>query len=340
VKRILATLDDRAAPTLGLSGSLLAAGSRRGTLALTPFATDLGGGVRRLLLQVNGEPVTAHTVACRLAGAIALRLRPCPAQAATRFAVATASAPFRQGPNLMRVCAADYAGTTAANRTCARRRVRVDNLCPVSGEAGGVALRAHLRGGVRHLTLPRRRRTAVAGRLLSSTGRAIAAARLCVATRTRLPGVPERVVATPSTGADGRFRATIPPGASREIRVAYWPPGGSAVERYLDLDVRARPHLRLRHREPIRNGDRVRFRVRLPGPARAGRRVAIHVRANRRWLDLRGGHTGSRGVYRARYRFHATIGRRRYAFRATVPRQRGYPYEPGGSRIRHVTVVG
>jgi hypothetical protein len=111
------------------------------------------------------------------------------------------------------------------------------------------------------------------------------------------------------------------------------------VERYLDLDVRARPHLRLRPRDPIRNGNPVRFRVRLPGPGRAGRRVGIQVRANRRWLDLRDGHTGPRGIYRARYRFHATTGRRRYAFRATVPRQRAYPYEPGASRVRHVTVV-
>ena len=171
VKRILATLDDRVAPTMGLAGSLLAAGSRRGTQTLTPFASDLGGGVRRLLLQVDGEPVTAHTVSCRLAGGIALRLRPCPGRASGRFAVATAAAPFRQGPNLVRVCAADYAGTTAANRTCVQRRVRVDNLCPVSGKPGGATLRAHLRGGVRHLTLPRSRKATVSGRLLSSTGR-------------------------------------------------------------------------------------------------------------------------------------------------------------------------
>jgi hypothetical protein len=340
VKRILATLDDGITPTMELAGSLLAAGSRRGTQPLTSFVSDLGGGVRRLLLQVNGEPVTAHTVACRLAGAIALRVRPCPGRAAGRFAVATASAPFRQGPNVVRVCAADYAATTAANRTCARRRVRVDNLCPVSGEPGGKTLRADLRGGARHLTLPRRRETTVSGRLLSSTGRPIAEARLCVATRTRLPGVPERVLATPTTGPEGRFEAMIPAGPSREVRVAYWPSGATAVERYLDLDVRASPHLRLRPRGSIRNGTRVRFRVRLPGPGRAGRRVAVQVDANRRWLDLRGGRTGPRGIYRARYRFHATTGRRRYAFRATVPRQRGYPYERGASRVRHVTVVG
>ena len=95
-------------------------------------AQTSGGGVRRLLVQVNGVPVTARTVPCRLAGQIAIRLRPCPARANASFRAATASPPFRQGPNLVRVCAADYAPSTAANRTCAQRRVRIDNLCPIS----------------------------------------------------------------------------------------------------------------------------------------------------------------------------------------------------------------
>ncbi len=70
---------------------------------------------------------------------------PARAARATRLAAATASPPFRQGPNLVRVCAADYAVTTAANRSCARRRVRVDNLCPVSEIGGATTLRARLR---------------------------------------------------------------------------------------------------------------------------------------------------------------------------------------------------
>jgi hypothetical protein len=90
----------------------------------------------------------------------------------------------------------------------------------------------------------------------------------------------------------------------------------------------------------VHNGDRVRFDARLPGPASAGRRVRIQVHAGRRWLDLRRGHTGRRGTYRARYRFHATTGRRTYAFRAAVPKQSGYPYEAGRSQVKRLTVVG
>ena len=64
------------------------------------------------------------------------------------------------------------------------------------------------------------------------------------------------------------------------------------------------------------------------------------MHAGRRWLDLRQGRTGRRGTYRARYRFHATTGRRTYAFRAAVPKQSGYPYEAGRSRVKRVTVIG
>ena len=332
VKRLVARLWDHLPPALRLGGSLFAPGARRGPQTIEPLGADLGGGVRRLLVQVNGEPVTARTEPCRLAGQIAIRLRPCPARANASFRAATASPPFHQGPNLVRVCAADYALSTAANRTCAERRVSIDNLCPVSEPSSGEALHARLR--------PVRSGAVVTGRLLDRGGRGVAGARVCVATRIHMNGTVERAASTPLTGAEGDFRARLPAGPSREVRVAYWPDAHAALERHLDLDVRVRPHLVLRPRHPVRNGDRVRFEVALPGPGAAGRQVRIQVRAGRRWLNLRQGPTGSQGTYRARYRFHATTGRRRYAFRAAVPKQSGYPYEAGRSRVKRVTVIG
>ncbi len=332
VKRLALLLDDHVGPTLRLDGSLFASGSRRGVQTVAPSATDVGAGVRRLLVQVNNQPITAHTISCHVTNRIATRLRPCPGAASASFAAATASSPFRQGPNVVRVCAADYAATTAANRACTHRRVRIDNLCPVSEVAGGATLVAHLRpdgdGGI------------VAGRLLDGGGQAVPGARACVATRIRIHGAAERVAAAPLTDAEGRFRARIPSGPSREVRVAYWPSTATALERYLRLDVPARPRMWLRPRHAIENGSRVRFHVRLPGPASERRRVRIQAREGRHWLQLRSGLTDARGVYRARYRFHATTGRRSYRFRAVVPKQRGYPYEAGKSKVKRVTVIG
>jgi hypothetical protein len=331
IKRVALVLRDFVDPTLRLEGSLLEPGSRRGIETIAPAATDIGGGVRRFLVQVNGVPVSGDTIGCRLSRRVGLRLEPCPARASARFTAATAAPPFRQGPNLVRICAADYAATTAANRACARRRVRVDNLCPVS-EIHGEALRARLRRDSRAAT--------VAGRLLDQRGRGVIGARVCVAARTALPGAPEKVVAAPLTGRGGRFESELPPGPSREIRVAHWPGVAGAIERYMHLEVPARPALRLRPRHPIPNGGRVRFSVRLPGPRSQGRRVRIQARAGHRWIDLRSGLTETDGIFRASYRFRATTGRRTYRFRAVVPKQRGYPYEAGTSRVKRATVIG
>ncbi len=292
VKRLALLLDDHVGPTLRLDGSLFASGSKRGVQTIAPSATDVGGGVRRLLVQVNDQPVTAHTISCRVTDRIATRLRPCPGEASAGFTAATASSPFRQGPNVVRVCAADYAATTAANRTCTHRRVRIDNLCPVSEIAGGTTLVARLRrdGDA----------AIVAGRLLDRRGQGVPGARACVATRIRIDGVAERVVAAPLSDAEGRFRAAVPSGPSREVRVAYWPSTATALQRYLRLDVPARPRLRLRPRDAIENGSQVRFarpatRTRKrtpPGPDPGARRAALARLA--RWP-----HRRARGLPRA-----------------------------------------
>jgi hypothetical protein len=66
----------------------------------------------------------------------------------------------------------------------------------------------------------------------------------------------------------------------------------------------------------------------------------VQAASGRHWIGLRSGLTGPRGTYRARYRFHATTGRRTYRFRAVVPKQDGYPYEAGSSKVRRAVVIG
>jgi len=176
--------------------------------------------------------------------------------------------------------------------------------------------------------------------VLSGNGAPVAGARVCVATRVAIAGAKERVVATPTTGADGRFAAELPQGPNRQVRLAYWWSGADVAERHLSLAVHAHPRLRLRPRHPLHNGRHVRFKVRLDGPAAHHRWVRVQARSRHRWVELRNGRTNAHGIYRARYRFHATTGRQRYAFRALVPSQHGYPYERGRSGVRRVTVVG
>lgn len=339
MRRISLTLRDTSAPRIALSGSLLASGSRRGTQDLAVAASDVGGGVRSIVVEVNGDPLTTRTFDCRLSQGVAVRLRPCPEAPTARFDIQTNTPRFRQGPNQVRVCVSDYAPTTNANRTCATRTVRVDNRCPVSA-VHGARLRARFAGGGTSTRVRSDESARVVGRLTGSDGTPISGAQVCVATRALRPASAEGFMATPVTEPDGTFSVRIPAGPSREIRVAHWPGAERALERYLTLTTRAIPKLRLRPRRTLRNGERVRFRASLPGPGAAGRRIEIQARADGRWLRIAGGRTNTRGNWSGSYRFRSTTGRRTYAFRAIVPRQRGYPYEAGASAVRRTRVVG
>jgi hypothetical protein len=338
MKRVSLHMADHASPTITVGGAALRPGSKRGVQPLAVSARDVGGGIRRFLLQVNGQPLTAYTTRCRTEDGWALRVHPCPERAHSIFRMQTAAGPFHQGANLLRICSADYAIGTVANRACAARRISVDNLCPISRAGAGPRLQAHL---VRERQLDGQKpSSAIRGRLLSASGAPVAGARVCVASRVPIPGALERVVALPTTGADGRFAAELPRGPSRQVRIAYWWSHADVTERHLSLSVPANPGLLVRPHHRLYNGEHVRFAVKLPGPAAGGRWVRIQARSDHRWVEVRNGRTNADGIYRSRYRFHATTGRHRYKFRAVVPSQHGYPYLRGHSRVRRVTVLG
>ena len=338
IRNISAMLRDTTAPKLTVSGGLLEPGSRRGRQGLAVAATDSGGGVRSIVVEVNGDPVASRTFDCRLSQSVAVRLRPCPETPTARFDVLTTEH-FRQGPNQVRICVTDYAQNTNANRTCTARTVRVDNRCPVSA-VHGAELRARFAGGGTRTSVRSDESAKVVGRVLDAGGAPLPGAQVCVATRPLRRGSSEGWMATPRTGPDGTFSVRIPAGPSREVRVAHWPGAEGALEAFLTLNSRAVPRLSLRPQRTLRNGERVRFRVSLPGPSAAGRRVEVQARAGGRWLRVGRGRTNHRGGWRGHYRFRSTTGRRTYAFRALVPRQQGYPYEGGPSRIARKTVVG
>jgi hypothetical protein len=127
-------------------------------------------------------------------------------------------------------------------------------------------------------------------------------------------------------------------GPGRRLRIAYWPGPGSALQRFGRIRFRARPRLALRPRSAVGNGHRIRFRVRLPGPAAARRLVRIEALAPRGWVPVTEGRTGAGGRFHGSYRFHATTRSRTYRFRALVPKQAGYPYAAGTSRVKRKRV--
>ncbi|MDQ2675323.1 MAG: hypothetical protein M3Y34_00810, partial [Actinomycetota bacterium] len=131
-----------------------------------------------------------------------------------------------------------------------------------------------------------------------------------------------------------------PAGPSREVRVAHWRSPRQVAERFLELRSKAVPRLSLTPEQGLENGDTLRFAVSIPGPANANRRVAIQARGTGKWIRIEGGRTDRGGRWSGRYRFTSTTATRTYAFRAVIRRQPGYPYEPGRSKTRRVTVTG
>jgi len=340
VRRVNLRLADDADPSATIAGALAQRVTRRGVHALETAVADSGAGVRRVFVEVNNKPVAARRLACHLVRRVATRLQPCPAAAEPTFSLDTERRGFHQGVNRIRICADDFALRGLRNRSCERRLVRVDNECPVDSAGNAGRLRARIAGAGRRATVARGRPVRVVGRLADSSGRPIGGAEVCVAARVSTRGAVERVLATPRTDADGSFSARLGPGANREVRVAHWAGSERVSERHLVLRVRARPRLRVSPGRTLRNGERVRFGVRLHGPRAGGKRVRIEVRSGGRWVLLFARGADSRGHWSGSYRFRNTTGTRTYRFRAVVPRQMRYPYERGTSATRRVRVSG
>ncbi|MDX6586634.1 MAG: hypothetical protein QOI31_1107 [Solirubrobacterales bacterium] len=340
MRRIALTLRDLAPPTVQLGGTLTEPGSRRGDQVLEVNAADAGSGVRSVEVELNGEPLESRVLECSVKDGVAIRVRPCPGNATPQFQIDTTGAGFRQGPNELRVCASDFAPEATANHTCETRTVRIDNECPI-GETTGSVLRARFKGAGSRQTTQSNEPATVIGALTDAGGQPVRNAGVCVATRIdTTDGPPERVLATPTTGPDGRFQTRIPAGPSREVRIAHWQGAHEVIERFLDLRAKAVPRLALTPPRGLTNGDTLRFNVHIPGPANAQRRVAIQARGTGKWIRIEGGRTDRGGRWSGRYRFTNTTATRHYAFRAIIRRQPGYPYNPGKSKTRKVTVTG
>ncbi|MFN8114178.1 MAG: hypothetical protein U0R51_13390 [Solirubrobacterales bacterium] len=131
VRSVHLTVSDRRVPTIVPGGSLSAPGWHRGTGAVGAVASDLGSGVRRVEVSVNGRTIApTRSIPCEVVAGSAKvrRMRPCPPAYAVQAATDTTSAPFADGPNTLRVCALDYGA--GAEPGCAARTVYVDNSPP------------------------------------------------------------------------------------------------------------------------------------------------------------------------------------------------------------------
>lgn len=131
VRSVRLTLADRVAPTLSLSGSLLAPGWHRGSAGLAVAASDPGSGVRRIEVSVGGRQVLpTRTFDCSVVpgSALVTRMRPCAPSQRVERGFDTRAAPFVDGFNRITACARDYGADAVP--ACSSRLVAVDNAPP------------------------------------------------------------------------------------------------------------------------------------------------------------------------------------------------------------------
>ncbi len=347
---IAATEVDVQPPAIaGLEGTLLGGEVLRGHQTLAAKATDVGGGLAKIAVAVNGLPAgEPQAGACGLAqvknpsytGTVALGLTPCPTSLTAQWTLDTAAYPFHNGPNTLAVCASDFATAGEPNTVCSPpQTVDVNNSCADSPVAGGQVLDARFaKSHDDAVTVPFGHTAIVTGELADNAGDPISGATICVQAQTRGTGNGPHPVATATTDAQGDFAYKLAPGPNRRLLVGYRH-DSFQVARTISYFAHARPQLHVRPGR-IAEGGRVQITGKLPRPRAAGRVVVLQAGAlhGGRWLTFRKATTGKRGYFKSSYRFGSTRHTITYRIRAVVPRQRGYPYDPGHSKPRRVKV--
>jgi hypothetical protein len=350
IGRARIALSDENAPTLGNPTGELVTPSAvlDGAQGVSVSASDVGGGVERFAVLVDGASASAETLGdlhptCR---APFVDLVPCPAATTRSFAFDTNSVP--NGRHTIQIAALDAAGNQAVS---APVQVHIANGAVPNGV--GASRRARLMAGFRerrqqsgraNVTVGYRRTRAIRGRLTGAGRKPIANARIDVMATNLRPGAKTRREAEVVTRADGRFRYVPSRGPSRRLRLRYHAftldPAPSATAE-VKMNVRAGIRLDVRPRRTTSRGT-IHFAGRLAGgPGRAGVQVALYAvgRRGRARVPVEVLNTDRTGRFRFSYRFARTFAPFTYRFRARLNSQASYPYAAGSSRIVTVRIV-
>jgi hypothetical protein len=341
-------LVDTVAPRVtGLSGSLVAGSVAHGLAGLRIAATDQGGGIRRVSVEVNGQQVASPATNCALdgGGSYATRVRPC-SNFDQAIQVDTERTPWREGQNFLRVCVSDVATEGGPPyTTCEQRSITVDNSCPdssgASGEAQAIAagLEDPGNGQLRRTRVVRSTEGVTLRGSLAGVAGPVRGASVCIYEKVDEPAGIAQLVQVAKSTSNGSFAAHLPAGPSRVFEVAYRFGDRQLDSHSMYLESSVLPTFRLTKRI-LANGRSIGFRGWIPGPNNDGRSVTLQARVGKKWRSFKQLQTDSRGRFKGRYRFTQTRGRVVYLFRALVKKQGGYPYSPGRSKKRMVLVYG
>ena len=345
VKRARFHLFDAAPPAVtAFGGALLRGPVQRATQALTVKARDAGSGVRLIAVRINRTLFDSVGSSCNTgADQLALGLSPCPNSVHRGVFVNTLLPGFHEGWNSITACVDDFADASP-NERCAKRRVRVDNDCPISDLSPGLRARFAFAGGRTAKRVKFGRRPRVVGSFARPSGGPGPWALVCVSERPALPNSTERLIGQPlRTSSRGRISARLPAGPSRFVYLTYWRGPEQVVTRAIRVYVKPSLRLRVRPRGRLHNGQTMTLRARLRGPFHTHREVRFLAKPpGGRWVPFSTGfvkRTDHDGVARVSHTFRHVSGAQRFRFKVRIPQQRGYPYLAGHSRVKRMTVT-
>jgi hypothetical protein len=372
------TLVDRLTPVVeSASGPATAEGLWNGAEQLAFSASDRGGGIYRVLVDVDGQivkalPATTDDRCVDRTGARDFGSPvPCPEQTSGNVTIDAADLP--SGQHMVAVYLEDAAGNRATlipptpklivndlratGYYAAGRFFNPRFATPRAPNGDGAISGATVSAGfVRHVGNGRARHSVlravrevrfsqtptVRGTLTAPSGEPIANATVFVGQQPegqewRLDGA----VRTDSAG-DFIYRPTSRH-PNRQLRAVYFPFSDShenVASDPLDLRVRAGMTLHVSRRS-LRNGQRLVFTGRILGtlPA-AGVAVTLQAKVGKNYRSFRQlrASSGTGGRIRTAYRFERTTGPVRYRFRLKIVRQAGLPFQSGVSPVVAVSV--
>jgi hypothetical protein len=349
VGHLAATEVDVKPPAVKVEGTILAGGILRGHQTISASATDVGGGLTKIEVLINGLPVSSPmTASCALGsvnssvaqGTVALSPTPCPSSLANVWSLDTGAPPFHEGTNTVQVCASDFATIGEPNRTCSTpASITVDDSCVESAVAGGEVLSAQFAGNHQEDVTKRYGKGAtITGELSNQAGDAIGGATVCVQAQQEGEAA-LTPVGTATTDGAGHFSYVVPPGPNRKLLLGYRH-DSFQVARSVGFYSHTRPTIKITPGK-VDNGDTIRISGKVPGgTSAAGRVVTLKASAphSKKWYPFGETTTDGNGEYHLKYRFAKTTRKTIYRMESTVLKQDHFPWEAGHSKPAFVVV--
>ncbi|MDX8151666.1 hypothetical protein SK069_08690 [Patulibacter brassicae] len=313
-------------------------------------ATDQGGGVYRMGIEVDGQVLSTVNLAgdpCRAwpgTERTFLAPKPCPSSVGGVSTFDTKDLP--EGVHTVRVLVEDAAGNQATVYGPTTKRLRKTDPGPNNGTPAvdQAIIKAAWEGRESDLrSIKYNQQPVLRGQLLTAAGQPIRDAFVRVTITRDARNSPPFERESLTTNSEGRFRWRMPKGSSsRRIQLAYYQrvrDDQPVVVKTLRLQVAAGVTLRL-SRTTARRGQSVRLRGTLRGRPlpKGGKVVELQARdPGGRWITFRTVRANGKGAFSSRYRFR-NPGPARFQMRARVRRSGDYPYATGTSPIRSIRI--